>query len=111
MTSSNAPATLLGLFASVPANHTAVILPEHDIRVTYGDLRSQVEAVAEALAACGVARGDRVGLALPNGLPMIVSLLAASMAGTAAPLNPVFKPSIDHQIIIRAGFRGSAGRV
>src|SRR5215210_4780984 len=30
-------------------------------------------------------------MALPNGLPMIVSFLAASMAGTAAPLNPGYK--------------------
>ena len=44
--------------------------------------------MAEALAAAGIGRGDRVGIALPNGLPMIVAFLAASMAGTAAPLNP-----------------------
>ena len=36
-------------------------------------------------------QGDRVGIALPNGLPMIVSFLAASIAGTAAPLNPAYK--------------------
>src|SRR5205823_10570679 len=32
-----------------------------------------------------------VGMALPNGLPAIVSLLAAAMAGTAAPLNPAYE--------------------
>jgi acyl-CoA synthetase (AMP-forming)/AMP-acid ligase II len=83
--------TLAGLFASVPAERVAVILPEQDIRISYGQLRSQVEAVAESLAACGIGRGDRVGMALPNGLPAIVSFLAASMAGTAAPLNPSYK--------------------
>lgn len=86
-----APATLLGLLARVPAEQTAVILPEQNIRVTYGALRQQVQAVAEALAASGVGRGDRVGIALPNGLPTIVSFLAASVAGTAAPLNPGYK--------------------
>src|SRR5262249_15226478 len=30
-------------------------------------------------------------IALPNGLPMLVSFLAASIAGTAAPLNPAYK--------------------
>ena len=50
-----------------------------------------MQAVAEPLAAAGVGRGDRVGIALPNGLPTIVSFLAASMAGTAAPLNPGYK--------------------
>lgn len=91
MTNPVAPTTLLGLLASVPAERTAVIVPEQGIHVTYGALRDQVTAVAEALAAAGIAPGDRVGMALPNGLPTIVSFLAASMAGTAAPLNPGYK--------------------
>ncbi len=74
-----------------PADKIAIILPEQDIRVTYGALRAQVQAVAEQLAAAGVRRGDRVASALPNGLPAIVSFLAASVAGTAAPLNPAYK--------------------
>ena len=83
--------TLLGLIQAIPAEQTAVIAPEQNIRITYGALREQVQAVAEALAAAGVNRGDRVGIALPNGLPNIVTFLAASMAGTAAPLNPGYK--------------------
>src|SRR5260370_5786685 len=47
--------------------------------------------MAEALAAAGIAHGDRVAMALPNGLPAIVSFLAASIAGTAAPLNPAYR--------------------
>src|SRR5260221_27377 len=85
------PATLLDLLRPIPAGQTAIIIPEQKIRVTYGELRNQVEALAQALAASGVTRTDRVGIALPNGLPMIVSFLAASMAGTAAPLNPAYK--------------------
>ena len=75
----------------IPDDQTAIIQPEQNIRITYGELRKQVQAVAEALAAAGVSRGDRVGMALPNGLPTIVTFLAASMAGTAAPLNPGYK--------------------
>ena len=89
--SKTGPTTLLGLLESMPADRTAVIVPEQNIRITYGELRRQVEALAEALAASGVGRGDRVGIALPNGLPNIVAFLAASMAGTAAPLNPAYK--------------------
>ncbi len=85
------PCTLLDLIRPVPASRTAVILPEQNIRVTYGDFRSQVERLAESLAAAGIGRGDRVGITLPNGLPMIVSFFAAAMAGTAAPLNPAYK--------------------
>jgi acyl-CoA synthetase (AMP-forming)/AMP-acid ligase II len=50
-----------------------------------------VADVAAALVAAGVKPGDRVGMAIPNSLPTIVCFLAASMAGTAAPLNPAYK--------------------
>lgn len=85
------PTTLLDLLTSTPADNTAIVLPEHGISITYGGLRAQVEAVSAALVAAGIRRGDRVGMALPNGLPTIVGFLAASMAGTAAPLNPAYK--------------------
>src|SRR5208282_2901640 len=71
-------------------SHTAVIVPELGIRVTYDSLRQQVLAMADALASAGIRRGDAIAIALPNGLPAIVSFLAASIAGTAAPLNPAY---------------------
>jgi acyl-CoA synthetase (AMP-forming)/AMP-acid ligase II len=85
------PGTLVDLFKSIPAEDTAVIVPEQNLRVSYGSLRNQVEAVSASLVAAGVSRGDRVGIAVPNSLSTIVSFLAASMAGTAAPLNPAYK--------------------
>src|SRR5579863_2779706 len=71
-------------------SHTAVLVPELGISVTYDSLRQQVLAMADALASAGIRRGDRVAIVLPNGLPAIVSFLAASIAGTAAPLNPAY---------------------
>src|SRR6202050_5350547 len=71
-------------------SHTAIIIPELGIRITYDSLRQQVLAMANALASAGIRRGDAVAIALPNGLPAIVSFLAASIAGTAAPLNPAY---------------------
>jgi acyl-CoA synthetase (AMP-forming)/AMP-acid ligase II len=91
MTTNSGVSTLVGLLERAPAQKTAIILPEHNVRVSYGTLRDQVHAVAEQLAAAGITPGDRVGMALPNGLPLIVAFLAASMAGTAAPLNPAYK--------------------
>jgi acyl-CoA synthetase (AMP-forming)/AMP-acid ligase II len=91
MTTLSVPTTLPGLLESSPAGQTAIILPEQNVRISYGELRQQVKDVAEALAAFGITRGDRVGMALPNGLPTIVCFLAASVAGTAAPLNPGYK--------------------
>src|ERR1700691_1498420 len=71
-------------------SHTAIVIPEFGIRVTYDSLREQVLSMANALASAGIRRGDAVAIALPNGLPVIVSFLAASIAGTAAPLNPAY---------------------
>jgi acyl-CoA synthetase (AMP-forming)/AMP-acid ligase II len=83
--------TLLDLLKSHPPESIACIVPEKDLRVSYGALREQVIACAEALSAAGVKQGDRIGIALPNGLPNVVAFLAASMVGTAAPLNQAYK--------------------
>ena len=85
------PVVLTDFLDRAPADKIAVILPEQNISVTYGSLRDQVRALAEQLAAAGVGRGDRVATSLTNGLPVIVSFLAAGVAGTAAPLNPAYK--------------------
>jgi acyl-CoA synthetase (AMP-forming)/AMP-acid ligase II len=84
-------ATALDLLQAVPGNRTAVVIPEQGIRVTYDWLRRQVWGMADALAALGIRRGDRVAMVLPNGLPAIVCFLAASAVGTAAPLNPDYR--------------------
>jgi acyl-CoA synthetase (AMP-forming)/AMP-acid ligase II len=85
------PSPVIGLVQTIPAEQIAVIAPEQNIRLTYGALRKQVQAVAEMLAAAGVNRGDRIGIALSNGIPAIITFLAASVVGTAAPLDPGYK--------------------
>ena len=82
---------LPSLLQAAPAQATAIILPERNIRITYGSLRQQIMDLAEQLAGAGIRRGERVATVLPNGLETIVSFLAASVAGTAAPLNPAYK--------------------
>ena len=79
--------TLLELIESHADGRTAIVVPETNIRVSYDSLRRQVLAMAETLAGAGIGRDDRVAIALPNGLPAIVAFLAASLAGTAAPMN------------------------
>ena len=58
--------------------------------VTYRELANQVNDLAEYLAKIGLAKRDRIAMALPNGLEVIASFLAASTVGTAAPLNPAY---------------------
>ena len=85
MTDSPSPATLLDLLHAPPGSNVALVIPETGVRITYESLRRQVSAAADALAGTGIRRGDRVAMALPNGPAVIVSFLAASIAGTAAP--------------------------
>src|ERR1041385_4188488 len=85
------PKTLLELIQTAPPERTAFLLPDSGIQVNYKQLRDQVAEMADALASIGIQRGDRVATYLPNGLPAIVSFLAASVAGTAAPLNPGYR--------------------
>jgi acyl-CoA synthetase (AMP-forming)/AMP-acid ligase II len=84
-------------------SHTAVVDPELGIRVTYDGLRQQVLAMADALASAGIKRGDRVAMAMPNGIPALVSFLAAAIAGTAAPLNPAYSYEEFHFFLGDAG--------
>src|SRR5579862_6634255 len=85
------PQTLPELLHAAPADCTAVILPEAGLRITYRSLRDQVMTMAETLAGLGIRRSDRVAIVLPNGLPAVVTFLAASLAGTAAPLNTEYR--------------------
>src|SRR5437762_4724444 len=83
--------SLLSLLQGAPAGSTAVVVPEIETSITYESLRQQVMSMAESLAGAGVKPGDRVASVLPNSLATIVEFLAASVAGTAAPLNPAYR--------------------
>src|SRR5256885_16125576 len=58
--------------------------------ITYQELTDQVDNLAAHLTNVGLGKGDRIAMALPNGLEVIASFLAASTVGTAAPLNPSY---------------------
>ena len=69
-------------------NHVAV--SRLSVGITYQELVDQVDSLAASLTNIGLRRGDRIAMALPNGLEVIASFLAASTVGTAAPLNPSY---------------------
>jgi acyl-CoA synthetase (AMP-forming)/AMP-acid ligase II len=58
--------------------------------MTYQEFADQVDELAAYLTGIGLGKGDRIAMALPNGLEVIASFLAASTVGTAAPLNPAY---------------------
>ncbi len=58
--------------------------------INYRELCRQVDDLSTTLRKLGLGQGDRIAMALPNGLEVIALFLAASTVGTAAPLNPAY---------------------
>src|SRR5204863_1166399 len=58
--------------------------------INYRELCRQVDDLAATLGKLGLGNGDRIAMALPNGVEVIALFLAASTVGTAAPLNPAY---------------------
>ena len=81
---------ILDLLEKGAPSRTAISVAGGGRAVTYAQLRQQVESLAAQLNQFGLGRGDRIAMALPNGLEVIASFLAASTVGTAAPLNPAY---------------------
>ncbi len=75
--------------------HAAVVVAargkdEHDIRLTWREFDGYVNRLANALAALGVARGDRVATVLTNSLELLANYWACAKLGAAAvPLSPL----------------------
>jgi acyl-CoA synthetase (AMP-forming)/AMP-acid ligase II len=65
------------------ATPEAPALLDVDGPVSYGQLHAGARALAGGLAAQGVGRGDVVAVQLPNGLPFVLTLLAAQAVGAA----------------------------
>ena len=82
---------ILDLLENGSPSHVAVAVSGDGPVVTYDQLRQQVNTLVSQLHKLGLGRGDRIAMALPNGLEMIVSFLAASSVGAAAPLNPAYR--------------------
>jgi len=73
-----------------PADSSHVAIRTETNAFTYAELSRLVDILAQALRDFGLREGDRIGIALPNGLEVISAFLAASTVGTAAPLNPAY---------------------
>ncbi|MBI4305365.1 MAG: AMP-binding protein [Chloroflexi bacterium] len=80
--------TLASVLQPATRGARAVVIPEGP-SVTYEDLGSQVERVAEHLAALGIERGRPMSIVLGNNLEYLVTFLGVARVGAiAAPLNP-----------------------
>ena len=83
----NFPATLplfFKTFCALYADVEAVISGEE--RLTFGELDKLSDQMARGLIACGIEKGDRVGIAMRNCPAWILSYMAALKAGAVATL-------------------------
>src|ERR1051325_7865770 len=80
---------LLDLLKNGDSSRAAVRCPDGPT-LNYAELIDQVAGLAMTLRRLGLGKDDRIAMALPNGLEVIASFLAASTVGTAAPLNPAY---------------------
>lgn len=62
-----------------------------DTTWSYTELSERAERFASRLVAAGIGRGDRVGIAVPRGLDMLIGVLATIRLGAAyVPLDPAY---------------------
>ena len=84
---SNLPGTVPSLFRTFAAlNGSVEALVAGDERLTFAELDEWSERLARALAAKGIGKGDRVGIAMRNCPAWVVGYMAALKAGAIATL-------------------------
>ena len=66
---------ILDLLGNGSPSDAAIAVSDGGPRVTYAQLREQVERLAVTLNQLGLGRNDRIAIALPNGLEMIAAFL------------------------------------
>lgn len=71
--------TLLPRHAYYRPNHPALLFG--DKTLTFSELNTEVNKLANALLQLGVAKGDKVATVLPNGLPLMCAYWAAAKTG------------------------------
>ncbi|MBN8808600.1 MAG: acyl--CoA ligase [Sphingomonas sp.] len=82
-----APPSLAHYFAHYCAEHKdATFLVAGDERLTFAQVYAQARRVANGLAAAGIGRGDRVGIAMRNSPSWIALYMGILMAGGVAVL-------------------------
>ncbi len=81
---------MLAHFAKTCPDTEAAV--QGDIRLSYSQLKAEVDKVAKALIAAGVGVGDRVGIMAPSGLDFYFTYLATvSIGGIWFGLNPRYQ--------------------
>src|SRR5688572_15179857 len=75
----------------------ALIVPYQNVRLTYGEFDSKVDALARSLLAIGIDAGDRIGIWSPNNAEwVLVQYAAARIGAILVNLNPAYRTQEIH---------------
>ncbi|HJQ24487.1 MAG TPA: long-chain fatty acid--CoA ligase [Blastocatellia bacterium] len=77
-----------------------------EAQLTFAEIKAQVERLATALARLGIAKGDRVGIMLPNCPQYVISFFAIVRLGAiVANVNPIYTPREVEMVARDSGMR------
>ena len=82
--------TLKDLLATGADNAPAISAPSR-LPLSFGALRTLIDATLVQLNALGIGRNDRVAIVLPNGPEMASCFMACARGVASAPLNPAYR--------------------
>ena len=92
------------LIAEQYPKQEALIVHHQDIRWTYAELKREVDQCARALLACGLEKGDRVGIWAPNRYEWTVLQFATAKAGIIlVNINPSYRTSELAYALVQSG--------
>jgi fatty-acyl-CoA synthase len=84
------------LRAAVTADpgRTALVSPQHGVRMSYAEVDAAVEQLARGFLAAGLDPGDRIGIWAPNRPEWYLTMFAAARAGLVlVNVNPAYRTS------------------
>ncbi|HUE10967.1 MAG TPA: AMP-binding protein [Steroidobacteraceae bacterium] len=75
-------------------NRSALVVPYQSVRWTFAEFDREVEVVARGMIACGLKRGERIGVWAPNGAEWLLTMFGAARAGLIlVNVNPAYRTS------------------
>lgn len=74
------------------AERPALVVRHQNVRLSYGDLRQQVDQLAAGLLTLGLSAGDRIGIWSPNNSEWVLTQFATAKAGLIlVNINPAYR--------------------
>src|SRR4051812_28011926 len=86
------------------AERPALVVRHQNVRLTYAELREQVDKLATGLLALGLAPGDRIGIWSPNNTEWVLTQFATAKAGLIlVNINPAYRVAELEYALNKAG--------